>query len=179
MSKINPEKQIAQRGATTGQALVWNGSGWVPGSVSTSTSSTRVYRSTSLTLADSTWVVIGFNNEVRDELSAHDNATNNSRVTVGTTGRYRITGCAGATSATQMALRVTKNGDPASTGTRLAVVLTAPATASEIVAQVTTGTLDLTSGDYIELWIIAFKAGGTTLDSPGADSAWFEVERVA
>lgn len=174
MSKIRASTQVQASGTPDSTKFLRGDDTWAaPGG---GFGSTRVYRSASLTLPDATWTAIGWDNEVRDELGIHDNSTNNDRFTIATTGRYRVTAQAGVASSSQMALRVMKNG---SGGTRLAVILTAPATASEIVPQITTGTVDLTAGDYLNVWLIPFNTGGTTLDGPGADAAWCEVERIS
>lgn len=49
-------------------------------------------KSATQSIADSTFGAISFNGETYDTSTYHDNATNNTRITVPTTGYYRFTG---------------------------------------------------------------------------------------
>lgn len=52
--------------------------------------STLATQSSATSLSTGTWTTIAFNTEAWDDLGWHDNTTNNSRITVSVTGRYRI-----------------------------------------------------------------------------------------
>lgn len=106
-----------------------------------------------------TWYSVAFDSESYDLTNMHDNATNNSRITIATAGYYRITG---------------KLQSLATIGARLAISGTADAT-TETWAQLATGayanpkvdtTLYLTVGQYIEIQGDA-TVGGTNLVPAG------------
>jgi hypothetical protein len=79
---------------TSGQFLTV--SGGVPAWTTLSTAPTfvgcRAYQSNDTTIANSTNVIIGFNNENFDSNGFHDNSTNNSRMTIptGYAGKYQV-----------------------------------------------------------------------------------------
>ena len=59
MSKIRPSTQLAQDGATTGQAPVWNGSAYVPTSVLTSQTLYYVDRDRTIASGGETTLTLG------------------------------------------------------------------------------------------------------------------------
>lgn len=79
---------------TTGQLLTVVGGvpAWTTVSSSPTFSGAQVYPSaTSQAIADSTFTILNFNTESYDTNSYHDNSTNNSRLTIPTTGYYSLT----------------------------------------------------------------------------------------
>jgi len=65
---------------------------WATPASGSTFSGASVYFSSTLTLTANTEVVIGFNNENYDTNTYHDNSTNNSRLTVPSTGYYLVSG---------------------------------------------------------------------------------------
>ena len=101
-----------------------------------------------------TWVTHPFNSERWDPDGMHDNATNNSRITISTSGKYRIFGTInfGASGTGYRGVRIRKNGS-----TVIAQSFEADSnygSSYNFVLNVV-GSDDLTSGDYLELQYFA------------------------
>lgn len=105
----------------------------------------RAYHNTTQTVAAAV-TALSLNSEDFDTDGYHDNTTNNSRLTVPTTGYYRVTGhvqC-GVNGLSLIGLRV--NGSTMVRGTAVSGVSNASS------KHVTTQIMALTAGDYVELW---------------------------
>lgn len=127
--------------------------------------STRVNTTTAQTYSQATWRAVTFENEDFDDLSAHDTVTNPSRLTVPSTGRYRLTAGVGVSSCATFGIAVRKNGTTPAICQFLGPTGTAD---NEQDYMIDTGTLQLTSGDFLEVWAIVFMhsgSGSATLDT--------------
>lgn len=140
----------------------------LPGSGGGTADLVRVSRSTTQTITTSTQTVIGFDTEAEDVGGYHDNATNNSRLTVpaGRAGVFTVGGCVfydnNATG--QRQLYLLKNGvaiggsysvQPGNSGFGIALLVAAG--------------VRLADGDYVELATWQNSGGNRTIgNSPGA-----------
>jgi hypothetical protein len=109
-------------------------------------------------ISAATWTALQFDTEVKDDRGWHDNATNNSRITVDQTGDYLVTGCwnsSGTGNGDQgIALRV--NG----TETHKMFLDSGVVPANEramAIAQI----VPLAAGDYVELFCFIAAAENT------------------
>lgn len=124
------------------------------------------------TITNSTVTAIVFNSETKDDPNWHDNATNPTRITVGSNGWYAVAGqlqyATDATGARHCLIGVNSttyyghNLVPAAAGT------------GTYVQCVWTG--HLTSGQYLEL--AAFHTKGTDLDVAFGPQTWLSVTRM-
>lgn len=113
----------------------------------------RAFRSAALSVPTATVTVIGLDGETFDSGALHDNVTNNSRITIPSTGYYCIVGVVQHPTGTgSVQTRIHKNGS--------VVALTAQAapTAGAHIACITVESL--TAGDYLEL--ATFQTSGTS-----------------
>lgn len=85
---VGTNGQVLTADSTTATGLKWS----TPASGGASFVGCRAYQSGDTTIANSTNVIIGFNNENFDSNGFHDNATNNSRMTIptGYAGKYAV-----------------------------------------------------------------------------------------
>jgi hypothetical protein len=74
----------------TDRQLVWNGSAWVAPSVTYRPPMCRVKQTSGASISDATNTILAFNAEDFDTDGMHDNATNNSRITINTAGVYLV-----------------------------------------------------------------------------------------
>lgn len=127
---------------------------------------------------DSTLTYLAFASEVADTDSMHDNATNNSRITIPVTGKYSFTATVpwDSMNATQFRLliRIYKNR----TDVLAHVDLIMPSATQQPVLNCS-GMASLTAGDYVE--VAVFHNFGTTKDTLSAAgiTPLFSVVRVA
>lgn len=156
---------------TSGQLLSTNGSGtlsWATGG-SSSFNGARVYKSSGQASIGSTLTVLTFDTESYDTNSYHDNSTNNSRLTVPTTGYYRITGSCATTSNSAVRVSIRVNGS-----TTIYDIAQGNAGASTNNGMIATTDYYLTAGDYVEV-LGAFLSGTFTTTS-GIASTVFHIE---
>lgn len=149
--------------------------GWdTVGSAGGSVLGARVTRATAQSVADSTVTAIAWDSETRDDGGWHDNATNNSRLTVptGKGGRwYLICAClryaSNATGRRNSAIRL--NG---TTNIVTQNILTVAATDAQKINMA--GIYYLADADYVE--VIAFQNSGGNLDVEVTNGeSWFAI----
>lgn len=138
----------------------------------------RVYRATSnQSIADATDVAVQFNAETDDSEGFHDNATNNTRLTVPTAGRYRLIG----------QVRLTSNGNSADALLKIrrggaTVVAESYALLSNSIpmpVQVSTPLISCAAGDYFELVVNQDSNPNAARDAVlGEFNTFFAVEAV-
>lgn len=142
------------------------------------------YRSAALSIANTTWVSIGFDAELYDDVQSgdspmHDNSTNNSRIYARTTGRYEIQGAINFTNTGAggvRAVRVIKNG---STATEYAYGNKDAMTTGHTFVHTPTTETSLTAGDYIELQAYQQSGGSLALTPSDASKCFVKVKFVA
>lgn len=143
-------------------------------------SGARAYRTTTQSLNTATWTAIGLDAEDFDTATYHDNATNNSRMTVPTTGKYvAFGGIAFASNATGTRyIGIWKNS--IATGSVLANTNRAASSESALNnnLDISTGPVALTAGDYVELAGYQNSGGALNVIS-GTDTTWLSLMRVA
>lgn len=135
----------------------------------------KVYMTSGQAISSGSNTVVNFDAEELDTASFHDNATNNSRLTIPATGLYEIGYCLALGSGPNVAGRflgtVYLNGDP-STGTPVR-----GARAEQDVPTITGGPFpginavtiaDLATGDYLQLAVYQ-NIGSITLDASLCD----------
>lgn len=166
---------------TDGQALVWDTSAWVPGDVAASSTGrvpfqgARVRKAADQTAANYvSGAAVAWDTESYDTDGFHDNVTNNTRLTVpaGVT-KVCVTGCIYATlsnSTSQVQLR--KNG--VSSGDSFANQNAATIGSTVDGNQAETGIVDVSTGDYFELFYINSDSS-VTIDST---RSWFQIEVI-
>lgn len=132
-----------------------------------------VYTSVDTTMATSTATAIAFDVEFYDTDSMHDNVTNNSRLTINTSGVYLVKGMVGFASNTTgyREVEIRKNGSGVARS-RLQTQPTAIGTTVLIAADIA-----LTAGDYIQLFGWQ-NSGGNLLTVSGATWTRFEARWV-
>lgn len=108
-----------------------------------------------------TGTVLAFNAEELDTSSYHDISTNNSRLTIGTTGVYRLTASAwiGAAGTASLWIRLRKNGSTVLRGTEQISV------GGSLSGVQTSALVALTAGDYVEVEIVKTDGSSWTLGS--------------
>ena len=147
---------------STGQVLTVSGGvpSWATPSGGGSTLvGCSITRTTTQSIANSTWVALAFDSESFDTDGFHDNATNNSRITIptGKGGKYLITSTIqwDASATGRRSLKIYINGVASSTYfTELSP------TASTYPFNLFTGVLTLAAGDYIQTYVNQ-SSGGT------------------
>jgi hypothetical protein len=134
---------------------------------------TYAYKSADGSLANTTWDAINLGVEAYDSHAAHDNSTNNTRLTAPETGLYTIT--AHLTFATNSGgvrgLDIRMNANAVQTGgTDIALVIIAGngTTEARLIASVDR---QLTAGDYIE--VFAYQSSGGALNVLGGQANTF------
>lgn len=138
----------------------------------------RVYHDANQSIADSTWTTLAFNQERFDTDTIHDTATNNSRLTIQTAGKYilfanvefDVNGTGGR------GLRIILNGDTTN-GIIGQVLLPATAAASQRMV-IATPPYDFSAGDYVELQVWQNSGGARTVAAIAAYSPEFGIVRV-
>lgn len=101
-----------------------------------------------------TWSSVAFNAEMYDPTGMHDNATNNSRITIATTGYYRLAGRSRTAANTGLGVQFAVSGTAVADTDNWAAYVTGPGVADAS----TTATLYLTAGQYVELQVVASSA---------------------
>lgn len=140
----------------------------------TSVQAAHVFLNANQSIPDSTVTAIAFANEEIDTAGFHDNATNNTRITIPTTGRYQITAQAqfAANSTGYRYIRVRKNG------TTSLLYFSEPAISAGIEKTLSaTRIVDLVATDYIEL-IVVQSSGGALNVIAGTDTTFLEIQSL-
>jgi hypothetical protein len=148
---------------TNGQVLTSNGTTatWSTPS-SGSFAGARVTNSADLSISNTTSTAVGFNTESFDSDAFHDNATNNSRLTIptGKTGYYQISALIRwkniSAAATVRQLRFFKNGVQQN-------VYPIFWSQNDDTYQVYSDLLSLTQGDYIEIYVWQNSGSSTSV----------------
>lgn len=181
-------KQLAQDGASIGDVVTWDGTAWVPqapsgggggGGITPSYVSAR--RSAALTWATGTYAAIQWDAEDSDTSGYHSTTSNTSRLVAPATGVYLVGASVtasgtGAIGVSRVLFTVLRNG---STSVGLTNEHTLPAIASGVTFYpdlATSGLVNLTAGDYLEVWY--FQNTGVTLTLNNAESGFF-MNRIA
>lgn len=128
----------------------------------------RVYRTTAQTIANSSNTALAFNSERYDTAAMHDNVTNNSRITIPTTGIYHVGGGIewSATGAYTQAVFIIKNA-----ATFLAQIT---AESGAPLSRVNLSTTDkFNAGEFVELWVVQFSGGNLNINATGNVSPEF------
>jgi hypothetical protein len=145
------------------------------GSVAGSTRAVA-YHNTTQSINTATFTTLSFNSEDLDSGTVHDNATNNSRLTVptGGDGGYLVKGRVNfATNTTGVRIaEILKNG-----GTVIANVRTIPATGGSTTTMEVSSVLALVATDYVELR--AYQDSGGALNTGDATTRSIQNELAA
>lgn len=130
----------------------------------------RAFANATQGLANNTVVVLALAGESYDSGTLHDTVTNNSRITVPTTGKYVVTGQVGHGSTTGAAqARILKNGTATAVNSRGMDANGGNVSVSDIVS--------CTAGDYLEL--AAFQnSGGTVNAGSGTDTTFLAASLI-
>lgn len=120
----------------------------------------KVYHDTSQSIADSTAVALAFNSERFDTNVMHDTATNNSRLTAKTSGKYLIMGqleWSSNTGSTHQLLIKLNN-----------VTFIAYIESTPVYYRMEVSTLyELAINDYVELIVLQVSGGSKSINNPG------------
>lgn len=160
---------------TSGNVLQSNGTDWISATPNIF-NGCKVYRSSSTTISNSAYNQMQWNAEAWDTNNYHDNSTNTTRLTVPSTGYYRVTWklswplaagivdawvCVNGTSSDRIAGQSTINNASGNT-------------------HQTNGsaTLYLSANDYVELWPFQTSGGTMTLTAQGATQTYFQIEKI-
>jgi len=116
------------------------------------------------------FVIMNWGAEAYDTNGFHDNAVNNSRLTVPSTGRYRvIANISFAASTGQSYVELFKNGARA-----LGLPAKDTETAQNEFINCASGVVELTAGDYLE--VSAFNTNA--INVLAGDATWFSIEEI-
>ena len=153
---------------TAGQILKVNSGGTAPewGAAGSTFSGVQVYASaTTQTIPNQTFTVLNFNVESYDTNSYHDNSTNNSRITIPTTGYYNLTAQVKfeSNSSGGRAIQIYKNGS-----TVMSNFAGNYAGFTSDASFFTSINLNATAGDYFE--VRAFQSSGGDLGVVGLNT---------
>lgn len=135
----------------------------------------RVYHNAAQSIGASAETTLAFNSERFDTDTIHDTATNNSRLTCKTAGKYMITAHVEWASGTADTLRtviIRLNGT-----TQIGRVDMLPSVAA-VVSQPLTTMWDLAVNDYIEVRVFQSTAGSLNVNSTASSSPEFMMARV-
>lgn len=141
---------------------------WILGNITFS--GARCYKSTTQSIT-STLTVVTFDVESYDTDGYHDNVTNNSRLTVPTTGYYRITGSAPTASNTAARAQIRVDGS-----TVIAATGVGNSGASTDNGPVLTTDYYLTAGQYVE-FLVAYVST-TSNAASGLGGTFFSIHRI-
>ena len=138
----------------------------------------RVFNSAAISAANGAFTVLTFDSERFDTDNIHDLASNTSRLTVKTAGKYRIYGNVEFASAAGGAFRlvgILLNGATsiAEGGSNGATIVAGPNVRSTVCT-----TYDLALNDYVELRVFQDSGGALNVNASGNYSPEFGMERV-
>lgn len=135
----------------------------------------RVHRSATQSIGDSAWTAVAWTAEDYDTHAFHDNATNNTRMTVpaGYGGKYWIAGEAAFAAAlvSQRYVRIYKNG-----ATALSIGQGYSTNTVNVYMQTQTE-VELAAGDYVELQVFQDTGGNLNVLGDTHDT-WFAIRKV-
>lgn len=178
-------KQLAQDGAATGDAIVWDGTKWAPAAVSGGTSSPGTGAKATLTgsntAANATDTALSWGVTEHDTGGYHSTSVNPSRMTVSATGRYLvgygITVNPGfASSSARMLATIRKNGTTSVKGSRAEVDYANLGSAGAFPGLTVCVPIVLTASDYVEA-VVNQQSGGTATFDTSLCAFW--IERIA
>lgn len=152
---------------------------WASASSTPSFVGCSVYANAHQTISTATWTDVTWNTEIFDTDAFHDNATNNSRITIptGKGGYYRITVLAywNAASATgNRVVAIAKNGTRQATSELQGSSVSGP-------VNVRTQVLNLVAGDYLTMQVYQGSGGNMDIwkqDAPGSGGYQSQFEVV-
>lgn len=136
---------------------------------------TRCTTTSTPTLNQGSAVTLTWETETFDDLASHSTSSNTSRFTAPSTGHYRFTFAYDAISGQSLYLQIKKNGT--TTVAYSVFVSAAGGSNGQCIGQCTSGTIDLSSGDYLEAIVTLFRfgaSGSSTRDSSLPQWAVFE-----
>ena len=150
----------------TADSTAATGMKWAAAGGGAAFSGAQVRQTAAVSINNSSWTTLAWNAEDYDVSSYHDNSTNNSRLTVPTTGYYFVTArtCWAATSTAGIrGLVVVKNGG--AVGTSIAFNNDGGNKGTSYNVLVLNTIIQLNATDYIEA--LAFQNSGGSLDMNG------------
>lgn len=134
----------------------------------------NLVQTTAQSIANNTFVPVAFNAEDFDTTNSHDIVTNNSRYTIGRTGKYQFTGAVGfaANASGSRGCYFAKNGAAISgtqilgnnNGAGLSTIITARTWAGNFIA-----------GDYVEIHAYQNSGGALLTTAAGSDDSTMSV----
>lgn len=160
-------------GATSGHYLRGNGTSYVDSAILAGdlpTVNARIYRSAAFSFTQSTFTAIPFDATDYDPTSMHSNSTNNTRITVATAGKYKITAHVDfpGISGQNIVVTVRKNG----VATDLATTMGTTTSTTEWMFEVNCQ-LSLAANDYIEVYVKSDNA--SPFLNPGSNKVYAEI----
>lgn len=135
------------------------------------TQGARVYHNTTQTVSSGTPLAVAFNSERYDTDTCHDNATNNSRLTATTAGKYLIVGNINWSSPVAGDLDIRLNGSTY-------IAAHGITGSAQVVYNVVMTIWDMGAGDYVELMAIQSSGGSVTINSSASYSPEFMMQRI-
>lgn len=172
VADIAGKQALSEKGAASGYAPLGADSK-VPAANLPSLVGAKVYRTSDQTITNNTFEAIAFDNETFDSDGFHDNATNNTRITIpaGKGGKYRVRAAAtwngNATGKREITIRKNGSGVAYRAATPNASYVT-----SELIEE-----LVLVATDYLEVFVRQDSGGSLTVTSGGiGDPQSFSVE---
>jgi len=113
------------------------------------------------------WSSVAFNTEAYDSTSMHDTVTNNSRITIATSGFYRLMAKSRATANVSLGIRLAVSGSAVPDVENWAPFMAGPGVADTS----TSATLYLTAGQYVEAQV-ASSGAATVVASSTFEAHW-------
>lgn len=137
-----------------------------------------VYRAANQAINTAANTAIQFTHEEWDTAGFHDNATNNTRLTMPYAGKYLFEACVQfATGAGTLRYILFQVNGSASAGFQKGLQSQQIASAVTVVSLASSAVFNLGAGDYVEL--IAFQDSGGALNVTATNYApWFQVQRL-
>jgi len=136
----------------------------------------RVYNSGALTITNNTLTALTFDSERFDTDTIHSTASNTSRLTATTAGKYAISGhiewAANATGHRLIAIRL--NGTTSLASIRRNAISGGAATEQQSIATI----YELAVNDYVELHVLQTSGGNLNVNAAGNYSPEFSMHRV-
>lgn len=155
------------------RSYFWN-SDLIPSNIGAS-----VYRTTNQSINSAANTAIQFDNEEEDSSGFHDNATNNTRLTIPYAGNYAVWACVqfAAAGGNTRYIFFQRNG-LATTGNIKGLALQQVALAGQAITLVSSAKfVGLNAGDYIELGAFQDSGGAVNITSH-TYAPWFQIQRL-
>ncbi len=131
-----------------------------------------VYHSANQSINNNTDVVLAFNSEAYDDDTMHDNATNNSRITIRTPGRYQFTAyCIWDTTPAATSIWLRKNGTD--------IIGRAGNAAGALESGVVMATINCVANDYVEVLVRQSAGAPHIVQALAGYSPIFVAQRIA